>query len=92
MAAEARTARVEARVAPESLEIIRRAAEIRGRSVSDFVVAAALEAAQRAIADVEILRLSREAQERFAAVLLNPPAPTDALARAFERHHTLIAK
>jgi len=92
MASEARTARVEARVAPESLDIIRRAAEIRGRSVSDFVVAAALEAAQRAIADVEILRLSREAQERFAAVLLNPPAPTDALARAFERRHTLIEK
>jgi uncharacterized protein (DUF1778 family) len=92
MAPEARTARVEARVAPESLEIIRRAAEIQGRSVSDFVVAAAQEAAQRTIADVEILRLSREAQERFAAVLLSPPAPTDALARAFERHHTLIAK
>jgi hypothetical protein len=29
---------------------------------------------------------------RFAAVLLNPPAPTDALVRALERHHTLIAK
>jgi uncharacterized protein (DUF1778 family) len=92
MASEARTARVEARVAPESLEIIRRAAEILGRSVSDFVVAAAQEAARRTIADVEILRLSREAQERFAAVLLNPPAPTDALVRALERHHTLIAK
>jgi uncharacterized protein (DUF1778 family) len=92
MASEARTARVEARVAPESLEIIRRAAEIQGRSVSDFVVAAAQEAAQRTLAEIEILRLSREAQERFAAALLDPPAPTDTLARAFDRHRTLITK
>jgi uncharacterized protein (DUF1778 family) len=93
MAPEAqRTARVEARIAPDSLEIIRRAAEIQGRSISDFMVAAAQEAAQRAIAEVELLRLSREAQEQFAALLLNPPAPSAALARAFERHRELISE
>jgi uncharacterized protein (DUF1778 family) len=92
MASEARTARVEARITPDSLDLIRRAAEITGRSVSDFLVAAAQEAAQRTIADVEILRLSRQAQERFAALLLDPPAPTPTLARAFERHRALIAK
>jgi uncharacterized protein (DUF1778 family) len=93
MAPEAqRTARVEARIAPDSLEIIRRAAEIQGRSISDFMVAAAQEAAQKAIAEVELLRLSREAQEQFAALLLNPPAPSAALARAFERHRELISE
>ncbi len=91
MAPEAqRTARVEARIAPESLEMIRRAAEIQGRSISDFMVAAAQEAAQKTIETVEVLRLSRQAQEQFAALLLNPPAPTAALARAFERHRELI--
>src|SRR5215469_12686962 len=70
-----RTARVEARIAPDSLEIIRRAAEIQGRSISDFMVAAAQEAAQKTIAEIEVLRLSRQAQEQFAALLLNPPAP-----------------
>ena len=85
-----RTSRVEARIAPDSLEIIRRAAEIQGRSISDFIVAAAQEAAQRTIADIEVLRLSRQAQEQFAHLLLNPPAPTPALARAFERHRDLI--
>jgi uncharacterized protein (DUF1778 family) len=93
MAPEAqRTARVEARIAPDSLEIIRRAAEIQGRSISDFMVAAAQEAAQKAIAEVELLRLSRAAQEQFAALLLNPPAPSAALARAFERHRELISE
>ncbi len=33
-----RTGRIEARIAPDALAIVRRAAEIQGRSVSDFVV------------------------------------------------------
>ena len=91
MAPEAlRTARVEARIAPDSLEIIRRAAEIQGRSISDFIVAAAHEAAQRAIEQLEILRLSRQAQEQFAALLLTPPAPKAALTKAFKRHRSMV--
>jgi len=85
-----RTARIEARIAPDTLDAIRRAAQIQGRSVSDFIVAAAQEAAQKALVEVEIMRLSREAQETFAALLLDPPAPTDALMRAFERRRALI--
>lgn len=91
MAAESqRTARIEARISPEALRVVRRAAEIQGRSVSDFVVAAAQEAAQRAISDIEMLKLSSSAQEQFISLLLNPPQPTAALARAFKRHRTLI--
>jgi len=87
-----RTARLEARITPRALAVVRRAAEIQGRSVSDFVVSAAQEAAQKTIADVEVLRLSREAQETFAALLLNPPPPTAALVKAFKRHRELVAK
>ena len=36
-----RSARIEARIAPDALAVVKRAAEIQGRSVSDFVVAAA---------------------------------------------------
>jgi uncharacterized protein (DUF1778 family) len=85
-----RTARLEARIAPEALAVVRRAAEIQGRSVSDFVVAAAQEAAQKTVAEVEVLRLSRAAQEQFARLLAKPPAPTPALKKAFARHRTLI--
>lgn len=59
--------------------------------MSDFVVAAAQAAAEQTIADIEILRLSRKAQEQFAALLSNPPAPTPALARAFKKRSALIA-
>jgi uncharacterized protein (DUF1778 family) len=86
----ARTARIEARIAPEALMVVKRAAEIQGRSVSDFVVAAAQEAANRTIEETQIIRLSVEDQRAFAEALLNPPAPTPALRRAFRRHRDLI--
>ena len=44
-----RTARIEARIAPEVLTLVKHAAEMQGRSISDFVVSAAQEAAYRAI-------------------------------------------
>jgi uncharacterized protein (DUF1778 family) len=87
-----RTARLEARITRASLAVVRRAAEIQGRSVSDFVVSAAQEAAQKTVAEVEVIRLSREAQEKFAALLLIPPPPNAALVKAFKRHRELIAK
>jgi uncharacterized protein (DUF1778 family) len=87
---EPRTSRIEARIAPEALAIVRRAAEIQGRSISDFVVAAAQDAAQKTVAEVEVIRLCREAQEQVAALLLDPPPVSDALLRAIERHRTLI--
>jgi hypothetical protein len=57
-----RTARIEARLAPDVLALLKRAAEIEGRSVSEFVVSAAQEAARRAIEDAEIIRLSLAGQ------------------------------
>jgi len=89
-AASNRTARLEARIAPEALVLVKRAAEIQGRSVSDFVVAAAQEAARRAIEETSIIRLSAEDQRRFVDALLNPPAPTAALLRAQEAHARLF--
>jgi uncharacterized protein (DUF1778 family) len=52
------TARIEARVAPDVLAVVKRAAEIQGRSLSDFVVAAAQDAARRAIEEAHLIRLS----------------------------------
>jgi uncharacterized protein (DUF1778 family) len=88
----ARTARIEARIAPDALAVVKRAAEIQGRSVSDFVVAAAREAANRTIEETLIIRVSIEDQRAFAAAILDPPAPTPSLRRAFRRHRHLIKK
>lgn len=85
-----RTARIEARIAPDALAVVRRAAELQGRSVSDFVVAAAQEAAHRTIEETQIIRLSVEDQRTFAEAILNPPQPAPALLRAAEAHRRLI--
>jgi uncharacterized protein (DUF1778 family) len=85
-----RTARVEARIAPESLAVVRRAAELQGRSVSDFLVAAALKDAQRTIEDAQIVRLSVDDQQRFAELLLNPPALAPAMKRALKARQRLL--
>lgn len=86
----ARTTRLEARISPEALTIVRRAAEIQGRSLSDFVVSAAQEAAQRAIEEAQVLRLAVEDQQALATAILNPPEPNDALRRAAAAHRRLV--
>ncbi|HZR99903.1 MAG TPA: DUF1778 domain-containing protein [Chloroflexota bacterium] len=87
-----RSARIEARIAPEALAVVKRAAALQGRSVSDFVVAAAQEAAHRAIEEASIIRLTVEDQQRFVGLLLDPPPPAPALQRAREAHARLIQK
>jgi uncharacterized protein (DUF1778 family) len=86
-----RTARVEARIAPDALAIVRRAAELQGRSLSDFVVAAALKDAQQTIEDAQIVRLSMDDQHRFAELLLKPPPLAPAMKRALKARKRLIA-
>jgi uncharacterized protein (DUF1778 family) len=85
-----RTARLEARITPDALAVVRRAAELQGRSVSEFVVAAAQEAAHRTIEETQIVRLSVEDQRAFAEAILNPPPPSPALLRAAEAHKRLV--
>jgi uncharacterized protein (DUF1778 family) len=85
-----RTARIEARIAPDALAVVRRAAELQGRSVSDFVVAAAQAEAERTIEATQIIRLSVEDQRAFAQAILDPPPANDALKRAAAAYRTLI--
>ena len=85
-----RTARVEARIAPDALAVVRRAAELQGRSVSDFLVAAALKDAHRTIEDAQIIGLSVDDQQRFADLLLNPPQLAPAMKRALKARQRLI--
>ncbi len=84
------TARLEARISTDLHGMLKRAAEIQGRTMTDFVVAAVQAAAQHAIEEAEVIRLSRADQERFAQALLSPPPPAPALERAFARRSRLL--
>jgi uncharacterized protein (DUF1778 family) len=83
-------ARLEAPISKELHAALKRAAELQNRTVTDFVIAAVQEAAQNAIEQAEVLRLSLADQERFAQALLSPPKATPALKRAFTRHRKLV--
>lgn len=87
---KAKSKRIEARIKPDTLALVQRAAELQGRSVSEFVVTAAETAARRALAEASIVRLSLEDQRSFVELLLNPPEPTPALERALASHEALI--
>jgi uncharacterized protein (DUF1778 family) len=82
--------RLEARLPSDVHALLKRAAEIEGRTLTDFVVSAAREAACRTIERTEILRLSLEDQRQIAEALVNPPKPTQALEEAFRRRDELF--
>lgn len=84
------TARLEARISTDLHATLKRAAELQGRTMTDFVVSAVQDAAQRAIEQAEIVRLSLADQEVFAQALLSPPQPAPALQRAFARRSKLL--
>lgn len=86
------TARLEARL-PRSLHaLLKRAADLEGRTLTDFVVGAAREAATRTVAQSHLLQLSMDDEQRLAEALLHPPKANAALQRAFRRRVELMGK
>jgi uncharacterized protein (DUF1778 family) len=84
------TARLEARITPDLHAMLKRAAELEGRTLTDFVVAAVQAAAKQAIEQADVVRLSMADQACFAQALLSPPAAGPALERAFARRAKLL--
>jgi uncharacterized protein (DUF1778 family) len=82
--------RLEARVSSEIKALFQEAAAIQGRSVTDFVVASAVEAAARTVRDRDLLNLSKRDRTAFVEALLNPPAPNERLRRAAERYQQMF--
>lgn len=75
MATSASTTHLDTPIGADLYAMLKRAAEIRGVAMTDFVVAAVQEAAQRTMAEAEVIRLSVADSERFAAAILSPPPP-----------------
>jgi uncharacterized protein (DUF1778 family) len=86
----ASTARLEARISTDLHAMLKRAAEIEGRTMTDFVVSAVQDAAQRAIEQAGVIRLSMADQQCFAQALLSAAPPSPALERAFARRRRLL--
>jgi len=79
-------ARLEARVSREQKELFQRAAELTGRSLTDFVVSNLQEVAIRTIQEHDLITLSQDDQAVFVRALLSPPAPNRPLRRAAQAY------
>ena len=86
-----RRTRLETRVNPETKARLQRAAAIRGRSLSDFVLASAQQEAERTIREHDVIVLSVRDSQRFAELVLNPPEPNEHLRMAMQAHRSSVA-
>ena len=87
-----RTARLEARITPEQKHLFLKAATLTGRSLSDFVIASAYEAAARTVREHDAMTLTARDREVFVAALLKAPAPGPRLRKAARRYKKLVGK
>ena len=78
--------RLETRLPSEAKQQIEYAAQLQGRSVSDFVVAAALDQATKVIEQQKVIRLSMEDSAALADAILNPPKPNAKAIAAARRY------
>lgn len=81
-----RAARLEARVTMDQKALLQQAATLSGRTLSEFVVVSAQEAAARVIQEHETIRLSRAEQVAFVNAVLKPRAPTARLRKAAAKY------
>jgi uncharacterized protein (DUF1778 family) len=80
------SARLEARISQETKALVQKAADLEGRTLTDFVVSSVQAAAYKVIEQHQTLMLSLEDSEAFVSAILNPPQPNEALKSAALRH------
>jgi uncharacterized protein (DUF1778 family) len=81
-----RSERLEARISKAQKELFVRAAQLQGRSITDFLVASAQEAALETVRTHDALRLSERDRQAYVSALLAAPAPAKTLQRAAKRY------
>ena len=78
------------RLDEQTKDLIERAARLESRKLTDFCVAALIDAARRTIAEHETLILSDLDREVFFDTLMNPPQASERLVRALAEHKRRI--
>jgi uncharacterized protein (DUF1778 family) len=78
--------RLQLRLDAGSKAVLQRAASYRHKTVSQFVLATALEEAEKVIRENEAVTLSGPDWKIFYDALTDPPAPNAALRKAFAKY------
>ena len=81
-----RGARLEARVSRTQKSMFERAASLSGRTLTEFVVTTVQEAAKKVIEDHQTIKLTQAEQQAFVKALLDPPAPSKRLRKAYDSY------
>lgn len=84
--------RIEARLTPEQKALLQQAAALQGRSLSEFVVQGALQAATEVVRAHTLITLTAEESRAFVEALLNPEPPNAALREAAARYRQTIGE
>lgn len=88
--AERKESRLVARTSTEVQEIIQRAADYSGATMSQFLIESAMDRARQVIEQTETLHLSMAGAEALFAALDNPPKANNKLLRAAQRYKETV--
>lgn len=80
------TERLEARIGAPQKEVIRQACELEGRSMSDFVIAAAVSRAEKVIEKEQRWKLDSAQSRNFVECLLADNEPSERLKQAAKNY------
>jgi uncharacterized protein (DUF1778 family) len=78
--------RVAARLSPDQKQLLRRAADLEHRTLTDFLVASGLRSAEEVIRRHTVITLSEQGARAFMEAVSNPQPANAYLRRAAERY------
>ncbi len=88
----ARTARLGLRATPEQETVLRRAAEVTHKSLTDFILDAACQAAEQALLDQRLFMVSGSQYQAILEILDRPESDNPGLADLFSRRPVWAGK
>lgn len=89
---EGKAERLEARLSRDQKELLQYAADLVGRSLTDFVLTVSQEAASKIIRDYKIIALTARESEQFVTRLQAASTPNQALKKAIKRYRAFKNK
>ena len=86
------SARLEARVDPELKARWQQAADLEGRSLTDFIISSMEESSERVIQRHQRMKLDRQDSRDFVEAIINPPEPNKRLVEAARKYQEIMGE
>ena len=86
------SARLEARVDPEIKARWQQAADLEGRSLTDFIITSMQESSERVIQRHQRMKLTQQDSRDFVETLIDPPKPNERLIEAARKYQEIMSE